>query len=127
MDLIDDRRFRAACLVLWLAGWMITLWLSLRPAPSMPFGWSDKTWHAGGYALMTTFAAFCCPSLRLFLGLALLSVLAGAGIEGLQLLVPSRSFELLDMAANASGAMVGAGLGSLWFLLLAQRQRPRPA
>jgi VanZ family protein len=78
---------------------------------------SDKVWHGGSYL------ALALPVCILFSRAAgrwratILLVLFGAALEVAQLLVPRRSFEWADMAANTTGVAVGMllsfGLGSV--------------
>lgn len=121
--LLRDVRLRAAFLGLWAAGWAATLYWSLAPIPELPFGASDKTLHLAGYALMTLLSAGFCHAPGLLVALAAGTVAGSALIESVQGLLPYRSFELLDLAANAAGAAIGAALALAWVLLLV---RPRP-
>ena len=122
--LLRDHRFRAVCLALWAAGWCVVAYQSLRPLQELPLGLSDKGLHLAGYAAMSALAAgFCHVPSRLAL-LAAGSVAAGALLEGAQYLLPYRSFELLDMAANTTGALLGTAVALLWVRLLVSPGRP---
>lgn len=103
--------FRIAGIVVLIAIWT----LSLLPGPDMPeFPGSDK-WH---HALAYFTCMFCWgqvyrrPVQRLQLALAFAAM--GVLIECLQYFTPTRSFEFLDMLANASGVIVA------WFVVTVQ-------
>ncbi|MFC5972331.1 VanZ family protein [Halomarina salina] len=78
----------------------------------------DKWVHATAYATLAVLgaAAFVGASPDRTrdwwtLALVVLGVAAfGAGVEVVQSALPARSFDLLDMAANATGALLGVGL-----------------
>lgn len=87
--------------------------------PKMHTSFDDKVEHAIVYGIL---GALCWRALRRTTPLgpgqaaALATLIAlGYGItdEVHQLFVPQRSFELLDMAADASGAALGAAVASL--------------
>lgn len=91
---------------------MAVMVLSLLPAESMPaLDVSDKLEHAAAYAFLafTGSLALRRPHRWLAVGLAVL----GICLEMAQTLVPGRSFELLDAAANATGAILGVALAHL--------------
>ena len=103
--------FRIAGIIVLIAIWT----LSLLPGPYMPeFPGSDK-WH---HALAYFTCMFCWgqvyrrPVQRLQLALAFAAM--GVLIECLQYFTPTRSFEFLDMLANASGVIVA------WFVVTVQ-------
>ena len=116
-SLLRDLRLRAAFLALWLAGWAIALYLSLRPNPEM-MGLSDKVWHLAGYALITFVTAGFCHAPPVLVLLAVATIVASGMVECMQGLLPYRSFELLDLAANTAGAILGGGLALAWVQLL---------
>lgn len=98
---------------LWLA--LGGLWIaivvlgSLMPGPPTPitFDQSDKFSHALAYGwLMLWFCQLYAGTQRRFV-LALAFVALGAGLEFLQTLTPDRTYDLLDMAANTSGVLIG--------------------
>ncbi|WP_435196271.1 VanZ family protein [Natronomonas sp. EA1] len=89
-------------------------------APDLVLGLPlDKWLHAVGYAVL----AFAIGFARLArdpraLALAwLLAAAYGLGIEGVQAFLPARSFDPLDMVANA----VGAGIGTVVWWVVARR------
>jgi VanZ family protein len=71
-----------------------------------PFAHADKLVHAAGFLLLAFFADAGWPHLG-FVRAKYLSLLAyGIGIEFAQHFIPQRSFELLDILANASGLLL---------------------
>lgn len=119
--LLRDLRLRAAFLVLWLAGWVAVLYLSLRPNPEM-MGLSDKAWHLIGYAGMTFITAGFCHAPPVLILLALATIAASGVVECMQGLLPYRSFELMDLAANTAGAILGTGLAVAWVTMMVRGQ-----
>ena len=110
--MIAGLRHRRFWLVLWIAGMLFGVYLSLRPvpavAPAIPH--LDKLIHAGGYAALAAFAA-CLHTgqarLRALAGVWLL----GATIELAQGLLPTgRLMEAADLLANSVGIMLGSAL-----------------
>ena len=100
---------------------LIAIWvLSLLPAVDMPdFPGSDKLHHALAY-----FACMFCwgqvyrqPVQRLRLAIAFTAM--GALIECIQYFTPTRSFEFLDMLADAFGVLAA------WLVVAAQRSVER--
>jgi len=70
----------------------------------------DKWVHAGSYGLLTGLLAWGHQRRTLLAvgALAAVAVAFGAGVELLQLTVPSRSLSGLDFLANTAGALVVA-------------------
>lgn len=66
----------------------------------------DKWIHAGSYGGITVLLAYASRTGRVavLVGIALATVLLGAGVELIQSTIPWRSMELADIAANAVGA-----------------------
>ncbi len=86
--------------------------LSLLPAPGLPTGHGvDKALHLVGYFFLAVlpFAGFSRP--RLALGLSLLMLPLGIGLEFVQDMIPGRVKEGLDMVANGAGVFLGLCLG----------------
>ena len=104
---------------LWSAlGWLLIAAVvvgSLIPGPALQqVNVSDKVMHAGAYfVLMVWFAGFYRRGLYPLIAAVLLGL--GIGLDCLQLLTETRSFDWYDVAMNSTG--VGAGL-VLSFLLL---------
>ena len=110
-------------LALWAAGWMVVFYASFRPAQDLPLGLSDKTFHLTGYAVMTALSAGFCHAPALLALIAAGTVAASAAIEVVQSFLPYRSFELLDIAANAAGAAVGVLVALFWLALVVRPRR----
>lgn len=95
--------FRLAGIAVLVAIWV----LSLMPGNSLVIPGSDKLHHALAYCA----CMFCwgqlnwSPGSRLKLAIAF--ILMGVVIECLQYLTPTRTFDALDMVANAIGTIVG--------------------
>lgn len=90
---------------LWI---VIVIILSLMPNPPDPlsFEQSDKLSHFLVYGcLMLWFCQLYTGTRRW--GLALAFVALGVGLEFLQGLTPDRTYEVLDMAANTGGVLLG--------------------
>lgn len=110
-----------------LLGWVLVAevcWLSLAPNP-MDTGIDngDKVGHLLAYlALMTWWGQLDPRSNRLLL----LFLCMGAGLELLQGLTPLRQPSVMDMLANASGAMLGWLATRAWPKWL-MRLKPRRA
>ena len=86
--------------------------LSLLPAPGLPsVRGIDKAFHLVGYFFLAVlpFAGFGRP--RLALGLSLLMLPLGVGLEFAQDMIPGRVKEGLDMVANGAGVFLGLCLG----------------
>ncbi|HRY23553.1 MAG: VanZ family protein [Geminicoccaceae bacterium] len=121
----SERGLRAAALVLWLAAWAVVTWAMLDPAPPDLAGQSDKLVHFGSFFLISiTSLGFCRGSGQL-LAAGLVCLVAAVGLELTQGLVPSRTFEAADMAANLAGVATGMALAR--FALVRLGRRPSPA
>jgi VanZ family protein len=105
---------RRACVAL---GWVFVaaiVWLSVtRSPPSLGFAQSDKLGHALSYAgTMFWFAQlYARPRTRLAYAAGLVAM--GIALEFVQRALGYRSFELLDMAADAAGVAIGWGAARL--------------
>jgi VanZ family protein len=91
-------------------GWLLVVGVcagSLLPGSNMPaLHVGDKVLHAGSYfLLMVWFAGLYERRRHVFIALVL--VLLGLALDALQGSVSRRSFDLLDVAANAGGIAVG--------------------
>lgn len=104
----------------WRPAWrslMLTLmlavcWLAFTPNPTLPsIGDSDKIDHLVAFVSLGAVAALCGPAGRRH-SLAMTAGLLGFGlfIEFVQLWVPGRSAEWLDVLADAAGAAAGLAL-----------------
>jgi VanZ family protein len=100
--------------ILWAAGTLVILILSLLPRDMMildpPF--SDKIAHFMAYGAVTWLGAMAASTIKrlVYLGLAMLAL--GILLEFAQAFVPGRTPELFDGLANALGVISGLGLTS---------------
>ncbi len=128
------RAARLAPWVCWLpaAAWATTIFLlSSQPwLPSAPGGLTDKHGHAltfGVLALTCLFGMAGGAWHRVTGGMAVLAtvlaVVYGITDEWHQSFVPGRMADVADVAADAAGAAVAAGLGWAWAILLRRRAR----
>jgi VanZ family protein len=97
-------------------GWMLVAGVvvgSLIPGPAVPsVGISDKAMHASAYfILMVWFAGFYRRGLYPAIALVLLAM--GSGLDLLQLLTETRSFDWYDVAMNSAGIAAGFVLSLL--------------
>ncbi len=89
---------------------------------------SDKDAHAGlyaglGFLVTRALAKGLTKPVHAWMALAavVFAALYGVSDECHQLFVPRRQFELLDMAADAVGGMLGAGALWLWSIIRESR------
>ena len=111
--LLTTLRYPRAWLCLGLLMALFITVMSLLPANNLPsLGISDKIEHAAAYAVLAFwFASVMGRWDYLYLFLALLAF--GGGIEIAQgLMGLGREADLLDLAADASGTVVGLGLAA---------------
>ncbi len=111
--LLTTLRYPRAWLCLGLLMALFITVMSLLPANNLPsLGVSDKIEHAAAYALLAFwFASVMGRWDYLYLFLALLAF--GGGIEIAQgLMGLGREADLLDLAADAAGSVVGLGLAA---------------
>jgi len=89
----------------------IVIWLSLTPQPpELHVEQGDKLQHVVAYgALMLWFAQLHAGRARA--GAALALVVLGVALEGVQGLTGYRSFDVIDMAANTAGVVLGLAAG----------------
>ncbi|MGE5647004.1 MAG: VanZ family protein [Acidobacteriota bacterium] len=105
-------------MLLWLVAIAVVAAGELLPGNSRPMEWigashiSDKLLHFSAY---TGLAFIPVLGFRLRAGLvaAASMILLGIALEYGQTLVPGRSFDSADMAANAAGVFLGASIGLL--------------
>jgi VanZ family protein len=109
-----DFRHPWVWLGIWCAALAATLFVCLVPLPAMdaPVLRFDKLHHALGHALLAAWAAMLFDRRRALLRACVGLLLFGLAIEGLQALLPWRSAELLDIAANALGVALGAAIAA---------------
>jgi VanZ family protein len=84
------------------------VWLSLTPSPpEVDFEASDKLGHLLSYGLLMLWFAVLFTSTRQRALHAAVFLAMGVALEFAQAGLGYREFELLDMAANAAGVLLG--------------------
>lgn len=103
---------RAAYVALGWAWAAAIAWLSLTPSPpSIDLSHGDKLGHVAAYALLMFWFAQLYAA-RVYYYAAGFAVL-GVALEFAQGMTGWRTYEPLDMAANALGVLAGWGLSAL--------------
>jgi VanZ family protein len=97
-------------------GWlMLAIVAFLLVTPRVPdpldVAHADKIYHVAGFALLAGWASLLFESRRELLLRGLLLVGFGAAMEIVQALLPWRSGDLADLAANTAGVALGIALG----------------
>ncbi len=119
---------RPAWRVLLAALTAVVLYLALSPRPpaELSLGW-DKLNHAAAFAALAFAGVLSFPSSRRSVWNVVIALLVlGVLIELLQLMVPGRSSEWLDLLGDAVG--IGAGVvPALYLLKGARRAVGRPS
>jgi VanZ family protein len=108
-ELLHAARFRPFWRALLVSTMLAVCWLALSPKPpTLPFGQTDKFEHALAFAVLTVAAFLAGRGGRRGAGIAALAMFGfGCFIELAQTQVPGRSAEWADLAANASGIVIG--------------------
>lgn len=119
MQLLFDRQVRATLFGLWCLAWLIIAVLMLAPLHSpASLTYADLIGHFLGFACLAFGAVgFSHRGVELTL-LAAMTIAGGVALEFAQGLVPYRTFDILDMAANTLGAMAGYGAAMVVLLLV---------
>lgn len=110
----------AVFLLLWVAGVFAIITGSLLPGTTVSLletasmHFNDKALHFCGYLLVATLPNFALKRRSVALACALGLIPMGICLEFLQRLVPGRSFELVDMAANTAGVLTGLAVAHFW-------------
>jgi VanZ family protein len=110
MARLFDPRTRRMFAVLWVLAWLGVAALLLSPLPAAGPTHSDLVAHFllfGGMAFATVSFSRRAGQLA---GLTLATVVGATALELAQELVPYRTFDLIDAAANALGATSGFAL-----------------
>ena len=115
---------KRAFFALWCVGWLVVAVKSLEPNIWLPLGLSDKAVHFSAYAVMAAAVGTFCHVPGRILGWVGLTVAISGLLEVGQHFVPSRTMDIFDLAANASGAVCGALLALLWIGLVVRPLRP---
>ena len=99
-------------------GWAATIvWLSVTSSPpSVEVAFSDKLGHFGAYGLLMFWFALLYVHGRTRALYALAFVAMGVGLEIIQGTLGYRTYDVLDMAANTTGVLLG------WAAALALRK-----
>ena len=102
---------------------------SIPQLPSPPGPFSDKHFHFASYALLAALLVRALASARLrnitarvAIGAFVLATFYGVTDEFHQQFVPGRTSALDDLAADAMGAAVAAGLLLAWAIIRRQRR-----
>lgn len=92
-------------------GWAATVvWLSLTPSPpQVDVQYGDKLGHFGAYGLLMLWFSFLYPRLRVQALYAISFISMGIGLEFWQGWLGYRTYDLMDMAANSIGVLLGWG------------------
>ena len=127
--LLRSRALRV-CGVLWCLAWLGAAVLLLMPLPVSPPGRSDLIAHFALFGGLAFAAVSFSRGAAQLAGLALLTIAGGTALEFAQRLVPYRTFDPTDMAANALGAVSGFAVALtllLWWLRRPEASvQPRP-
>lgn len=93
------------------AGWLLAaaiVWVSLTPAaPEVDFQAGDKLGHLLGYGVLMFWFAQLYAARPARLAYAALFVLMGVTLEFIQGQLGYRTYDLIDMFANAAGVLLG--------------------
>ena len=117
MARLFDPRTRRILAVLWGLAWLGVAAALLSPLPAAGPAHSDLVAHFllfGGMAFATVSFSHRAGQLT---GLTLATVAGATALELAQELVPYRTFDLIDAAANALGASSGFALALIVLLL----------
>ena len=98
------------------AGWGLVaaiVWLSLTPQPpEIDFEAGDKLGHLAAYGILMLWFCVLYRRARVRAAYAIGFVALGIALEFLQESTGYRTFEALDIAANAGGVLLGWGVGT---------------
>ena len=91
---------------------LVYLYLGVIEIPDNIAGsFNDLLFHGLGYGLLIISGLFAFPNLNYLTRLFLIFLVYSFLIECIQYSLPHRSFSWLDMAANATGLLVGSAIG----------------
>ena len=98
-------------------GWLLVAGIcvgSLLPAgPNIGFQLNDKVMHFASYFVLTVWFSGLYARRRYYVFIAVIVIALGAFLDFMQGATSTRQFELLDILANAAGALVGFTLSVL--------------
>ena len=103
------RLFRVAFALSVVTALVLTLRPVADPQPP-PFPYFDKVAHAGMWAVMSLLGVASVSTRRRLLWIVGFLCVLGLATESIQTLVPGRSFEWLDLAADCAGALLIAAV-----------------
>ena len=120
-------RFRFLSFVAWCMVWLALIWAIVDPSPkSIPLV-SDKLIHfTSFFAISLASVTFCRSAWQLGLATAFCAV-AAVLLEVTHYVIPQRSFELADMAANLLGTATGTLIALLLLRMVQRRLTPEAA
>jgi VanZ family protein len=98
--------------MIWIGTLLLVVVASLLPMPSMAEmpAHSDKFAHFAAYATLGLLAMLSLSGMRKSVLAAAAMVALGIAVELVQGVLPWRSFEWLDIAANTIGVLAGSAL-----------------
>ena len=122
-------------LTLWapvIAYMVVVFWGQTSPnVPEPPGGLTDKHEHFFLYGVLAVLALRALANAewrrimpRMVLGAIAISSAYGVGLEFYQRTIPGRSFEVLDMIADAIGSALAAGLVWAWSIISRRTKTP---
>lgn len=89
----------------------VIVWLSVTPSPPDPgFEQGDKLEHLVAYGALMFWFCQLHASLRAQVGLAIVFITLGVGLEFVQGALGYRTYDEMDMVANALGVILGWGV-----------------
>ncbi len=99
------------------AGWLwaaAIVWLSVTPRPpQIDLAQGDKLGHLAAYGTLMVWFALLYPARRTRIACAGAFVALGVALEFVQGALGYRTFDVLDMAANTAGVLLGWGCALL--------------
>jgi VanZ family protein len=117
MDRFFDPRTRLICAALWALAWLAVAAMLLLPLPAVAPARSDLAAHFLLFAGLAFAAVTFSHRAGQLAGVALMTIAGATLLELAQRLVPHRTFDLTDAAANALGASSGYALALVVLLL----------
>jgi VanZ family protein len=119
-------RFRFFSFLGWCMVWLALIWAIIDPSPPpIPLG-SDKVIHFTSFlAISLACVTFCRSAWQLGLATAFCAV-AAVLLEVTHYVLPQRTFELADMAANLTGTAAGTLIALLLLRLLQRHLMSEP-
>ena len=116
--LLFDRRARRVCVAVWLVAWLVAAAALLLPLGISTPDRSDLVVHFMLFASLAFSAIGFSRRPGQLTCLALATIALATTLEFAQKLVPYRTFDLIDAAANGLGAFAGYGAALLVLFLV---------